>query len=171
MCESAIGKQNVIAARRALEADVEFVLAAEAVPENAQGITPWARARHLRMMEDHSVAFLIVEAKALPVGFMVFCGLDSPTQSIELRRIVITEKGQGYGRAALQLAKRMTFEEFGVHRFWLDVFTDNRRAEQLYESEGFVREGVLRDSYRVEGQYKSVVILSMLAPEYRASQR
>lgn len=171
MTESVIEKQGGVIARRALKADVGFVLAAEAVPENAQGITPWDRTRHLRMIEDRSVAFLIVEAKTLPVGFMVFCGLDSPTQSIELRRIVITEKGQGYGRAALQLAKRLAFEEFGAHRFWLDVFTDNHRAEQLYESEGFVREGVLRDSYRVEGHYKSVVILSMLAPEYRTSQR
>ncbi len=166
-----IEKQSGVTARQALEADVEFVLAAEAVPENARGITPWPRAQHLHMMEDDSVAFLIVEAKVLPVGFMVFCGLDSPAQSIELRRIVITEKGQGYGRVAFQLAKRLAFDEFGAHRFWLDVFTYNRRAEQLYESEGFVREGVLRDSYRVEGQYKSVVILSMLAPEYRASQR
>ncbi|MDH3670077.1 MAG: GNAT family N-acetyltransferase [Gammaproteobacteria bacterium] len=123
------------------------------------------------MMGYRSGAFLIVEAKTLPVGFMVFCGLDSPAQSIELRRIVISEKDQGYGRAALQLAKRLAFDEFSAHRFWLDVFTDNRRAEQSYESEGFVREGVLRDSYRVEGQYKSVVILSMLAPEYLASQR
>lgn len=171
MRESVGRKQNAIAARRAVEADVEFVLAAEAVPENAKGITPWPRTEHLRMMQDPTVAFLIVEAKALPVGFMVFCGLDSPTQSIELRRIVITEKGQGYGRAALRLAKRLAFEEFGVHRFWLDVFTDNRRAERLYETEGFVREGVLRDSYRVEGQYKSVVILSMLAPEYCVLQQ
>ena len=51
MRESVGIKQNAIAARRAVEADVEFVLAAEAVPENARGITPWPRAEHLRMMQ------------------------------------------------------------------------------------------------------------------------
>lgn len=170
MCESVIERQNNITARRALETDVEFLLSAEAVPENARGITPWNRAKHLRMIEEHSVEFLIIEAMGFvgSVGFLVFCGLDNPTKSIELRRILITEKGRGYGRAALQLAKRLAFDKYGAHRFWLDAFIDNYRAQRLYESEGFVREGILRDSYWIGGQYKSVIIFSMLEQEYRA---
>ena len=44
----------------------------------------------------------------------------------------------------------------------------NRRARGLYESEGFVREGVLRDSLWTGEVHETLVVMSILESEYRA---
>jgi RimJ/RimL family protein N-acetyltransferase len=68
----------------------------------------------------------------------------------------------------LRVAKKVSFDDLGAHRFWLDVKTHNTRARALYDSEGFVVEGVLRESVRVAGGFESLTVMSMLAPEFFA---
>ena len=169
MIKAPIARHKRIQFRPAVEADVEFVLGAEAIPENSEGILPWSREQHLLAMVDPDVAYWIIEAKpdSHLVGFMIFRGLRNQDKSIELKRILITEKGCGFGREALQLAKEIAFTKFEAHRFWLDVFTENQHAHRLYESEGFVREGLLRECHKAEQNYKSLIILSILESEYR----
>ena len=53
------------------------------------------------------------------------------------------------------------------HRLWLDVYTDNEIAINLYRSEGFVQEGILRECKKSGDEYRSMVIMSMLEREYK----
>jgi diamine N-acetyltransferase len=62
----------------------------------------------------------------------------------------------------------MAFRDLKAHRFWLDVKSLNRRALALYESEGFVEEGRLRESVRAGDAYDSLIVMSMLDREYDA---
>ena len=66
----------------------------------------------------------------------------------------------------------MAFRDLRAHRFWLDVKSLNERAHRLYLSEGFVEEGRLRESVRVniEGAdgYDSLIVMSMLDREFQA---
>ena len=169
MTATVIARHKRIAIRPTREDDMEYVLAAEAAPENAQGILPWTRTEHLAVASDPDNGHWIIEAKPdeRPVGFMILRGLQGPDKAIELKRILVTEKGSGFGREAIQLAKKMAFHSLGAHRLWLDVFTDNQRARRLYESEGFVKEGILRECHLAEQRYRSLVILSLLESEYR----
>ncbi len=41
------------------------------------------------------------------------------------------------------------------------------RAQRLYDSEGFVREGFLRDYNKVGDRFESLIIMSMLEDEHR----
>jgi RimJ/RimL family protein N-acetyltransferase len=87
--------------------------------------------------------------------------------------MVVQSKGQGYGRAALRVAKRVAFDDLHAHRFWLDVKLRNARAKAFYDSEGFVVEGILRDAVRarmIDGSagFDSLVVLSMLKDEFAA---
>jgi RimJ/RimL family protein N-acetyltransferase len=101
------------------------------------------------------------------VGFVLLAGLASPRRSVEFRRLVISEKGAGYGRAAVRAVARLAFGELKAHRLWLDVKAQNRRARRLYESERFMTEGVLRECLaRADGGYDSLVVMSLLASEY-----
>jgi RimJ/RimL family protein N-acetyltransferase len=58
------------------------------------------------------------------------------------------------------------FEELGLHRISLGVFDFNERAIQSYERIGFTREGLLRDVRLVDGQYWSLIEMSMLESEW-----
>jgi len=99
------------------------------------------------------------------VGFVLLAGLTNPHQNMEFRRIVVTAKGKGYGRAAVRAVKHFAFREHNAHRLWLDVKQHNTRARQLYESEAFVFEGVLRECLKTETGFDSLVVMSTLATE------
>lgn len=151
-------------------ADLDFVLAAEAAPDNRRFVLQWSREQHVTAIGSPNIAHRILEdpLKRQAVGYVILLGLEEPHRSIEFRRLVVTEKGRGYGRAAVRAIKRFAFEEFGAHRLWLDVKEFNHRAKQLYASEGFTTEGLLRECYVGEGGFESVYVMSMLESEYRS---
>jgi RimJ/RimL family protein N-acetyltransferase len=97
-------------------------------------------------------------------------GLPQPHGSVELKRIVLQPKGQGYGRACVRLLAQMAFRDLHAHRFWLDVKAGNPRAQALYRAEGFVEEGRLRDAVRTADGYDQLIVLSMLEDEHAALQ-
>jgi RimJ/RimL family protein N-acetyltransferase len=153
-----------------MEGDLDFVLRTERDEENRLYVGQWTRERHRDALADGDVAHMILErAKdASPVGYVVLLGLNEPDGSIDLKRLVVTEKGFGYGRTALRLVENFAFEELGAHRLWFGVKEHNARARRLYETEGFVVEGVLRECLRQGDGYESLVVMSILESEYRA---
>ncbi len=152
------------------EEDLEFVLSTEGNPNNAQYIIPWNHAQHLAAINDPDLLHYCIRLNETRVGFVLLAGIDSGHRSIEFRRIVVSEQGQGIGRAALQLVKALAFSRLNAHRLWLDVKQHNHRARALYKSEGFFEEGILRDCLIGPNGFESLVVMSILASEYSASQ-
>ena len=156
--------------RPTLQSDLDFVLTLEQDPQHLPFITPWERTQHEAAIRFPDFRHFIIESgPALQAtGFLILIGCKSQHRSLELKRMVVQTQGMGVGRAALQAAKKVSFDDLGAHRFWLDVKTHNARARALYDSEGFVVEGVLRESVRVAGGFESLTVMSMLAPEFAA---
>ncbi len=156
--------------RPTMQSDLDFVLSLEQDPANLPFITPWERTQHEAAIRFPDFRHFIIEAGAGldAAGFVILIGCRSQHQSLELKRMVVQDKGQGYGRAALRVVKKIVFDDLGAHRFWLDVKERNARAQGLYQSEGFVLEGRLRDAVRVAGGRDSLIVMSMLAPEFAA---
>ena len=147
------------------EDDLDYVVAAEADPDNAPFLAPSPREEHLGFLRDPRQRHLIAETDGRRVGFALL-RLHPEDLAVELRRLAVTEKGRGHGRAALRLATVQAFEEHGAHRLWLDVKPQNERARSLYRSAGFVEEGVLRDALYHDGRFESLVVMSILRPEW-----
>lgn len=154
--------------RRAIEDDLDFVLAAEHGPENSPFVTQWTREQHASTLGSADVCLFLIETESdqSSVGYVIMAGLTDPNQNVELRRIVVTEKGKGYGQETLGLIKRLAFIERGAHRLWLDVKERNARARHVYESHGFVVEGVLREAAKTDAGFESMVLMSLLRHEY-----
>ena len=167
------GQYMIIQVRPTQVNDLAFVLQAERDPVNASFVEQWSHDQHVAALTNPDLAHLIVEQRsdAQPIGYLILAGLKNPHQSVEFRRLVITDKGHGYGRAAIRFVKQLAFEQYRAHRLWLDVRDHNQRAQQLYQSEGFVIEGTLRECTKVEEHFESLVIMSLLCSEYcRASE-
>ena len=156
--------------RPTMLSDLDFVGSVEGDPQNRPFITPWERVQHEGAIRFPDFRHFIIEGGSglEPVGFLILIGCRSQHQSLELKRMVVRNKGEGYGRAALRMAKKVAFDDLGAHRLWLDVKSRNSRAKALYDREGFVVEGLLRESVRVAGGFESLVLLSMLRPEFAA---
>ena len=156
--------------RPTMQSDLDYVLTLEQDPKNLPFITPWERTQHEAAIRFPDFRHFIIESGEglQAAGFLILIGCRSRHRSLELKRMVVQRQGEGVGRAALRVAKKVSFDELGAHRFWLDVKTHNTRARALYDSEGFVVEGVLRESVRVADGFESLTLMSMLAPEFRA---
>jgi len=158
--------------RPTMLSDLDFVISVEQDPANRPYITPWDRTQHEGAIRFPDFRHFIVETgPGFPsVGFVILQGCRNPHRSIELKRMVLQPAGQGRGagRACIRELALMAFRDLGAHRFWLDVKGLNTRAQALYRSEGFVEEGRLRESVRVEGGYDSLVVMAMLDREHAA---
>lgn len=160
--------QMKIQLRPSIESELDFVVGAEQNPENNRFVSQWSREQHLAACSSNDLRHLIVETReGCAVGYIILAGFGDTTQNnIEFRRLVITEKNNGYGRDALREVKRLAFEEYQAHRLWLDVKETNRRARHVYEAEGFVPEGVLRECIKTATGYESLCVMSLLRREY-----
>ncbi len=159
--------------RPTMLSDLDFVGSVEDDPANRPFITPWERVQHEGAVRFPDFRHFIVEAGAgyPSAGFVILQGCRNPHHSVELKRLVLNPKGQGYGRICVRLLADMAFRDLGAHRFWLDVKSENARALALYRSEGFVEEGRLRESVRSGQGYDSLVVMAMLESEHRVLVR
>ncbi|MEY3273425.1 MAG: hypothetical protein RLZZ341_2326 [Pseudomonadota bacterium] len=165
--------------RPTLLSDLGFVGTVETDPANLPFITPWERTQHEGAVRFPDFRHFIVEAGDAGGpgggrdGFVILQGCRNPHRSVELKRLVLQNKGHGLGRRCVRLLKRMAFRDLKAHRFWLDVKSLNARALALYASEGFVEEGRLRESVRASVDesadgWDSLVVMSLLDREYAA---
>jgi RimJ/RimL family protein N-acetyltransferase len=68
-------------------------------------------------------------------------------------------QGRGVGRALIE-GTIAEARRRGARRLTLRVFSPNERARRLYESAGFVVEGVLRDEFFLDGRYVDDILMA-----------
>lgn len=73
-------------------------------------------------------------------------------------------QGRRLGAAAIDALVAHAFGELDLHKLWLIVRRDNRRAQAMYLRAGFEFEGVLRDEYCVGGTFFDMVRMGILRP-------
>lgn len=160
--------------RRAELADVDYICTLQEAEENRDYIVPFSRADHERIVTQAEASMdLIVEERTTMerVGYLHVTGLRLETKEQEWTHVIIGKKGLGYGHEAMKLLKAWAFEDRGAHRAWLDCKDYNARALHLYESEGMVREALIRETILHRGVYENLVVLGILDREYRARKR
>ena len=87
---------NSICLRAMTEDDLEFVLAAENDPEHAPFVGRWEREQHLSALTSEEFAsFVVTDPQGLPVGHVILAECTNVTDNVFLKRIIITQKGQG----------------------------------------------------------------------------
>ncbi len=158
---------NKIRLTNTVSTDIDSIIEFE--KSNKQFVHQYPKDKHIALLKDDDCLHLSIKCldNEKLIGYMIIFGVCNQNKVLEFRRITINEKGLGYGRDAIRLLKQLCFERLGFHRLWLDVYDDNNRAISLYESEGFVKEGTLRDNIKTDHGYRSQRIYSMIDNEYK----
>lgn len=160
--------------RRAEMEDIDYICALQEAKENRDYIVPFSRADHETIVTQAEAAMDLIVAEresGTPVGYLHVTGLLLDTKEQEWTHVVIAKKDLGYGHETMKLLKAWAFEDRGAHRAWLDCKDYNARALHLYESEGMVREALIRETILHNGIYENLVVLGILDREYRARKR
>lgn len=75
--------------------------------------------------------------------------------------------GKGYGTEAMQILSRYAFEELGLYRLNLNVFSYNTRAIRSYEKAGYKIEGSMREALHRDGERSDLVFMGLLREDFR----
>jgi len=117
--------------------DYDFINTAEQDKDSTSWVGNWSLGIRIEKFGDNNFLQTIVETNnGCPVGFIDFRDMLHDTQ-VELKRIVITEKGKGYGKEAMYLSQKFAFKVLGRNRLYLGTKVENVRAQHVYHSTGF----------------------------------
>jgi ribosomal-protein-alanine N-acetyltransferase len=109
-----------------------------------------------------------VEATGGPlVGTCTLARLDPANRRAELGfALGRAFWGRGYIAAALPAVVAFAFGRLGLHRVFADTDPRNASSIRALERLGFLREGVLREHYLVQGEPQDAVVYGLLSSEW-----
>ena len=117
--------------------DYDFINTAERDEDNAPWVNNWSLGLRIEKFGDNNFFQTIIETDARhPIGFIDFRDMLHDTQ-VELKRIVITQKGRGYGKESMYLSQKFAFEILDRNRLYLSTKVENVRAQHVYHTTGF----------------------------------
>jgi len=148
--------------------DIEFVMALERLPGNDVLTARWSDAEHRAALALPDTRYLIGSGAAGEAeGFAIVERIGDAHEGAKLKRIAVARPGGGFGQPFMAAICRWVFEQTGVERLWLDVFTYNERARHVYRKAGFREDGLLRQAYVLpSGERADRVIMSILRREW-----
>lgn len=132
-------------------------------------ITPGAKDPRLVVddKEQGHVPFSVVELDGgTLVGTATLWGIDNHHRSAHLGMgLLPAARGKGFGTDVVAVLSYYGFVVRGLQRLQLETLSDNTAMLRAAERNGFVREGVLRSSAWVLGEFKDEVVLGLLAED------
>ncbi|KKB37335.1 GNAT family N-acetyltransferase [Bacillus thermotolerans] len=78
------------------------------------------------------------------------------------------QRGRGIAKQLIEQILQLAFDELQLNRVSLGVFEFNKAAISCYEKFGFKKEGVQRQTCKVDGEYWDNIEMSLLKSEWEA---
>ena len=121
--------------------------------------------------DDHAACFSVVDlATSELAGDALLWDIDLHNRTAHIGISLLPAfRGRGLGTDAVRVLCRYGFAIRGLHRLQAETLADNNAMIQAASRAGFVREGTLRRSAWVNGDFADEVILGHLATEWKAS--
>lgn len=115
--------------------------------------------------EQKHVTFSVIERDGgTLVGTATLWGIDTHHRTAHIGLgLLPASRGKGYGTDVVAVLCHYGFVVRGLHRLRIETLADNDAMPRAAERNGFVREGVLRSSAWVMGEFLDEVLLGLLA--------
>jgi len=116
---------------------------------------------------------IVTERSRRAVGFVNLTDIDPVSRSCEFHILIgdSSRRNKGIGTEATRLMLEHAFGNLNMHRVWLKVLQQNKRAIKVYENLGFKKEGLLREAAYKQGKYHSFLLMSILQREFYKKQK
>ena len=107
-----------------------------------------------------------------PVGIAQLGKLDTVAAQASLGLVIGRKElwGKGLGADVIRLVLAYAFQVAALNRVWLTVESRHLKAVRLYEREGFLAEGVLRQARQTQDGLQDVTVMGILRPEWESRQ-
>lgn len=113
--------------------------------------------------------FILVDHQGKFIGESVINEIDWEVKSANFRIVIFNTANCAHGLGSWMTAvtRDFAFEQAGLHRLELDVFSFNHRARRVYEKAGFRVEGARKDAVRDGESYADDILMAILEDEWR----
>lgn len=137
---------------------------------NGTGETPAGIAERIRADTDEHRR-LIIELSHRPIGEMNYIRIPDQdgrkTAEIGIKICDFSEQEKGYGKIVLSMMISSLFKDFGYQKIILDTNLNNKRAQHVYETLGFRKLQVRKDSWRDQlGKLQSAVDYELIPEDF-----
>ncbi|MFE6839483.1 GNAT family N-acetyltransferase [Streptomyces sp. NPDC057705] len=122
---------------------------------------------------DGHVPFSVVELDGgTLVGTANLWGIDNHNRSAHIGLgLLPASRGKGYGTDVVAVLCHYGFVVRGLQRLQIETLSDNAAMLRSAEHNGFVREGLLRSSAWVMGEFLDEVLLGLLAQDWKPDSK
>lgn len=149
--------------------DIDAIMACERQPGYEDLVGRWTREQHAMGIADPTHRYLIaVEGDGQISGYLMLQGVRSSSESVLIKRIAVMRPGEGVGRALIERAFSIVFDELAAKKVTLTVRPHNERGIALYSSVGLTNDGV--EEVLRNGQPEFNTVMSMYADAYHLNR-
>ncbi|MFV0131503.1 GNAT family N-acetyltransferase [Streptomyces sp. HMX112] len=138
-------------------------------------ITPGSKDSRLVVDDEEQghVPFSVVELDGgTLVGTAVLWNIDNHNRSAHIGLgLLPSSRGKGYGTDVVAVLCHYGFVVRGLRRLQIETLSDNTAMLRSAERNGFVREGVLRSSAWVMGEFLDEVVLGLLVQDWKPDSK
>jgi RimJ/RimL family protein N-acetyltransferase len=123
--------------------------------------------------EQGHVPFSVVELDGgMLVGAATLWGIDNHHRSAHIGLgLLPSARGKGYGTDVVAVLCHYGFVVRGLQRLQIETLSDNAAMLRSAERNGFAREGVLRSSAWVMGEFLDEVLLGLLVQDWKPDSK
>lgn len=109
----------------------------------------------------------IVEYDGLPVGTVIYSDIDLTNKVANINIKILPEfQGKGIGKLSIIESCRKAFKELNIYCITAHVLDYNISSQKLFESVGFIKEGILRKRIIKNNKRNNLLVYSLLSEEY-----
>ncbi len=118
-------------------------------------------------IHDQSERRFVIEHKGENAGLVELVEIDHVHRRAEFQLIIAPEhQGKGLATKATRSAMDYGFSVLNLHKIYLIVDVENKRAIHVYQKLGFVEEGRLVEEFFINGGYRDVTRMYIFQHEY-----
>ena len=118
-------------------------------------------------IHDQTERRFVVVCNGENAGLMELVEIDLIHRRAEFQIIVLPDQqGKGVATRATKLAMDYGFGVLNLHKIYLIVDSDNKKAIKIYEKSGFRIEGQLLQEFFVNGKYRDAIRMCLFQKDF-----
>ena len=123
-------------------------------------------------IHDQSERRFVIEHDGIKVGLVELVEIDHVHRRAEFQLVISPEhQGKGLASRATRAAMDYGFSFLNLHKIYLIVDSEDKRAIHVYDKLGFVVETRLVEEFFINGAYRDVIRMYLFQQDYLARYR